>query len=211
MTEQEDDALQDQILTLLSARHGHFLFESGHHGDMWLELESLCLHPRRVQSLATHLAEPLAKLDIDAVCGPLVEGAYVALMVATLLDVTFVYSERHARPAVDGFFPVGYRIPKSLRSGLKGKRVAIVNDVINAGSAVRGTFDDLQTCGAIVVGISAFLVLGTAATAFASGKDIPLRSLAALPNNLWTPPECPLCASGVALEDPAGFVRTLRT
>jgi hypothetical protein len=39
---------------------------------------------------------------------------------------------------------VKYRIPPALRSQVRGKRVAIVNDVINAGSAVRGTFLDLR-------------------------------------------------------------------
>jgi orotate phosphoribosyltransferase len=211
VTKRGDDAMQDQVLALLSARKGHFLFESGHHGEMWLDLESLCLHPTRVQGIAVHLAEPLANLAVDAVCGPLVEGAFVALMVAMLLDVSFVYSERHARPGANGLFPAGYRVPASLRNDLKGKRVAIVNDVINAGSAVSGTFDDLHSCGAIVVEIGALLVLGSAAAAFALDKGVPLRSVASLPNNLWTPSECPLCASGTPLEDPAEFVLSRST
>jgi orotate phosphoribosyltransferase len=147
----------------------------------------------------------LSKLGVDAVCGPLVEGAFVALMVALLLNVQFTYSERFARVAEGRLFPAGYRVPAPLREGLRGKRVAIVNDVINAGSAMRGTFADLQNCGAVVVDISALLVLGTAAPAFASSKGIPLRSVATLPNVLWTPSECPLCVSRVLLEDIAAF------
>jgi len=27
--------LRNEISQLLSARHGHFLFESGHHGELW--------------------------------------------------------------------------------------------------------------------------------------------------------------------------------
>jgi orotate phosphoribosyltransferase len=87
----------------LSARKGHFLLESGHHGDLWLDLESLCLRPQRVQIVAAELAEPLSKLEVDAVCGPLVEGAFVALMVALLLNVQFTYSERFARSAEVAF------------------------------------------------------------------------------------------------------------
>ena len=121
--------MQEQVLELLSARKGHFLLESGHHGDLWLDLESLCLRPRRVQIAAAELAEPLSKLEVDAVCGPLVEGAFVALMVALLLNVQFTYSERFARSAEGGLFPAGYRVPAPLREGLRGKRVAIVNDV----------------------------------------------------------------------------------
>jgi orotate phosphoribosyltransferase len=201
--------VREQVLALLSARKGHFLLESGHHGDLWLDLESLCLRPQRARIVAAELAERLSKLEIDAVCGPLVEGAFVGLMVALQLNVQFTYSERFARSAASGLFPAGYRIPAPLREGLRDKRVAIVNDVINAGSAMRGTFNDLQDCGAIVVAIGALLVLGTAAPVFASGKGVPLRSVATLPNDLWTPSECPLCASKIPLEDIAAFAVTL--
>jgi orotate phosphoribosyltransferase len=87
--------------------------------------------------------------------------------------------------------------------------VAIVNDVINAGSAVRGTFFDLEECGASVVAINTLLVLGSAADQFAASKKVPLNSLATLPNAIWMPAECPLCASGSRLEDVASFSRGL--
>jgi orotate phosphoribosyltransferase len=202
--------MQKTLLELLSGRQGHFLLESGHHGDLWLDLETLCLRPQSVQAVAAELAAPLSDLQVDAVCGPLVEGAFVALMVALQLEVQFTYSERFVRPAADGLFPAGYRVPAPLREGLRGKRVAIVDDVINAGSAIRGTFADLEECGAKVVAISSLLVLGSAAAKFAASKNVPLHNLATLPNNLWTASECPLCESGIPLEDVAAFATTLR-
>jgi orotate phosphoribosyltransferase len=202
--------MQEKVLELLSGRQGHFLLESGHHGDLWLDLETLCLRPQRVQAVATRLAAPLSDLQVDAVCGPLAEGAFVALMVALQLDIQFTYSERFVRPVADGLFPAGYRVPASLREGLRGKRVAIVDDVINAGSAIRGTFADLEECGAKVVALSALLVLGPAAAQFATNKNVPLHHLATLPNNLWTVSECPLCESGIPLQDVAAFATTLR-
>jgi orotate phosphoribosyltransferase len=42
----------ENVLELLSARKGHFLLESGHHGDLWLDLETLFLRPLRVKNLA---------------------------------------------------------------------------------------------------------------------------------------------------------------
>src|ERR1700733_850724 len=196
--------MEERVLELLSARKGHFLLESGHHGDLWLDLENLCLMPPLVKSLAAQLARSIANLSVDAVCGPLVEGAFVGILVALELNVEFTYSERFARPSESGLFRAGYRIPSSLRPRLRGKRVAIVNDVINAGSAVRGTFEDLEICGATVAAISTLLVLGTAASEYASSKGVALKSLAEMPNNLWTPAQCPLCASGLPLDDVAG-------
>jgi orotate phosphoribosyltransferase len=195
----------DDILSLVAARKGHFLLESGHHGELWLDLELLYVRPRLVEPAAVELATRLAALGVDAVCGPLVEGAFVALMVASHLGVDFSYSERFAQPPEDGLFTAEYRIPGALTSRLRHKRVAIVNDVVNAGSAVRGTFAALADCGAAPVAIGALLVLGTAAFEFASSKGIALQSMAALPNSLWTPAECPLCVVGAPLADLGNF------
>jgi orotate phosphoribosyltransferase len=203
--------LQDDVLNLVAAKKGHFLLESGHHGSLWLDLELLCLRPGRLRPFVVELANRLSKLEIEYVCGPLVEGALVSLMVAAELDVYFCYSERFTRRTEDGLFPVGYRIPDTLRGNVREKRVVIVNDVINAGSAVRGTFDGLQGCGAKIAGIGALLVLGTAAREFARSKNVALESIAALPNTLWTASECPLCSSGVPLEDVARFREFLGT
>lgn len=126
-------------------------------------------------------------------------------MVASELNVSFSYSERFVGRVQEGLFPAGYRVPRSLHRSVQQKRVAIVNDVINAGSAVRGTFSDLQDCGANVVAIGSLLVLGTAAPEFFSSKGVVFESIAELPNNLWTASTCPLCFSGIPLEDAGGF------
>ncbi|HUB58967.1 MAG TPA: hypothetical protein VL975_00775 [Candidatus Micrarchaeia archaeon] len=128
------------------------------------------------------------------------EGAYVALLVALELGCDFVYAERFANPSLEGLFPVEYRLPKALHGAVKGKGVAIVNDVISAGSAVRGAFRDLQFLGAEVIGIGALFGLGDSADKFAAKKHIALELLQRMPHNLWTREECPLCAAGKAIE-----------
>ena len=193
---------EDGLLGSAAARGGHFLLESGHHGELWLDLELLCLHPRQLAASITALTEMLRPFEVDAVCGPLNEGAFLALLVSTELDVEFCYAERYEHPESDRLFPVQYCIPAPLRSIVAGKRVAIVNDVISAGSAVRGAHADLLACGAEPVAIAALLVLGESAARFAQDRHIPLISLAHRPYHLWTPAECPLCAAGVPLQHP---------
>ena len=192
--------MSEHLLSLVSGRQGHFRLESGHHGDLWFQLETLCLNAREIRSFAARLAEQLKKHDVEVVCGPLAEGAFVALLVALELGCEFVYAERFADETQEGLFPVEYCLPKALGPAVKGKRVAIVNDVINAGSAVRGAFFDLQTHGARVVAIGALLALGDAIVEFATEQGVALELLERMPNNLWTPAECPLCAEGVPLE-----------
>jgi orotate phosphoribosyltransferase len=194
------DPLQEDVVKLLAARKGHFRFESGYHGDLWLELDPLYVRPICLRQLIAELARRLAGHGVEAVCGPLVGGAFLAQLVAQELDVEFYFAEQLARSQSDGLYPVAYRIPDALRSRVRGKATAVVDDVINAGSAVRGAFADLLGCGARPVVIGALLVLGQPAARFAASAGVPLESLASLPNALWEPAACPLCASGTPLE-----------
>lgn len=202
---------QREIAALLPWQKGHFKFESGHHGDSWLNLELLCLQPEPVEQLAAVLADCLSEQRPDAVCGPLVEGAFVALMVARRLKVPFTYTERfdvsaaaHSAKAdskSDEMFPVSYRLPGRQREIVGGKRVVIVNDVIGAGSAVLGTLKDLYDCGADPVAIGALATRGPSATVLARENGLVLETLASFPGDMWKPSECPLCAAGVPLVD----------
>lgn len=194
--------IDDGLTGILSARRGHFLLESGHHGDLWLDLESLCFRPERIRVLAGRLSDLLSNHDVEMVCGPLVEGAFVSLMVAEHLGLPFTYSQPHRSRDAGPLFPVSYRVPRALRERVAGRRVAIVNDVINAGSAVRGTLEDLRACGAEPVAMAALVVLGTAAGRLATENEVALERLCELPNAIWTPSECPLCAEGVPLSTP---------
>lgn len=191
---------QEQQVSMLPGSVGHFRLESGHHSDLWLDLPRLCVVPELVRQRAAILAARLAPHHVEVICGPLVEGAYVALLVALDLGATFTYAERIAPTAGDDrLFAVRYVLPNGLRGQVRGKRVAIVNDVVSAGSAVRGTLDDLKACGATVVAIGTLAVLGASMPAFAEGQGIAFESVASFAHNLWPPAECPLCTAGVPL------------
>lgn len=135
------------------------------------------------------------------ICGPMIGGAFVAQRIALALDAEFCYAER----TVNAETKVYYRIPAVMRSIVRGQRVAVVDDVINAGSAVGGTIEDLLHCGAIPVAIGALLILGTAAAALAARHGAALESVATHPINLWKPEDCPLCAAGVPLDRTEGI------
>ena len=192
------------FLSTVRTRRGHFLLESGHHSDFWMDLETLCLRPAMIQPFASELAARLQAYEVDAVCGPFNEGAFVALMVAGDLNCDFTYAERFANPTREELFPVEYRLPRTLRPFVHGRRVAIVNDVVSAGSAVRGAFADLEAHGAEVVAIGALLVLGTSIGTFAGERGIAVEALEQLPSNVWAPADCPLCQSGTLLETLGG-------
>ena len=188
----------------MAPRAGHFRFESGHHGDRWLEPDLLLERPTALRPFAARLAERLQRHRFEVVCGPLTGGAFLAQMVAEQCDVAFAFAERFAPPpSSEALYQVRYRIPDALRDGLRGESVAIVNDVTNAGSAVRGTYEDLVACGARPVAIGTLIAFGTWSTSFATDHDLAFEALETSGNNLWTPDECPLCAAGEPLEDPS--------
>ena len=189
--------MEETLLELLSARRGHFILESGQHGNLWLELDSLFLRPARLQPFVRALARRLAAHGVEAVVGPLIGGAFVAEMIATELDIGFAFAERRH----DGR-GVSYAVPSALHPGLRGRAVAIVDDAINPGSATRATFAALTALGARPVAVGALLILGeTALPAFAA-RGLAVESIARLPNELWEPDACTLCAAGQRLSSP---------
>jgi orotate phosphoribosyltransferase len=192
--------MYEQILSLVNTRSGHFEYESGHHGDTWLDLETLCRSPAALRPYVTELAARIGSYEPELLCGPLVEGAFVALLVASEMRCGFVYAARFAPQNPDGLFPVRYQIPESLGTAVRGKRVAIVNDVISAGSAVRGAYDHLRALGGTVVAVASLVILGDEFVGFAAQHNVPLLGLLRRPHNIWEPASCPLCAGGTKLE-----------
>ena len=193
-----------ELINVLPARRGHFRMESGHHGDLWLDLDALFLRPHRMRQFAGELAQRLSAHPIEAVCGPLIGGAFLAQIIAADLDVECFYAERFVHPQSADLPLVEYHIPHTLRNKICGKKVAIVDDAINAGSALRGTLTDVLMCGAEPVVIGALLVLGDPASRIAVDNHLPLECVAHLPNTVWERSVCPLCAAGMALEDVGG-------
>jgi orotate phosphoribosyltransferase len=190
-----------ELLGLVAARHGHFRLESGHHAELWLELDQLFKRPAALKPLIAELAGRVASHGVDVVCGPLTGGAFLAELMAAELGVDFAFSERTVSDR-SGLFPIDYRIKPALRAAVKDRRAAVVDDAISMGSAVRATAADLEACEATPVVIGALLVMGPAGPEFAAARRLPLERLADLPSRIWLPSECPLCASGIPVAGP---------
>lgn len=97
-------------------------------------------------------------------------------------------------------FPVKYRVPDSLHAAVRGRRVAICNDMISAGSAVRGAYLHLKELGADVVVVASLMVCGSGFRLLATEHGLNVEALTSFDSSLWTPDCCPLCAKGERLE-----------
>jgi orotate phosphoribosyltransferase len=78
--------------------------------------------------------------------------------------------------------------------------MAIVDDVVIAGSALRGTFAELTARGAETVVAGALMVLGTHGNDFFAQQGVAVESLGQEDFELWAPDTCPRCAAGEPLE-----------
>lgn len=174
---------------LARPRRGHFDLGTGYHGDLWLDLDSLFLRPAQLEPAARRLADELRRYQPDAVCGPWAGGAFLALELARLLGVAFL-------PAFPGS---SFRIPESLRGQITGWQVAVADDAINAGTAVRASCDELRSAGAVPVAVAAILAVGQAAALVSGSLGLPFHRLSDLDSQVWPAAGCPLCAQGAPL------------
>jgi orotate phosphoribosyltransferase len=192
------------MLSALPGRRGHFLLESGYHTDLWLTLDAMFVEPATTAPLVSRLAERLRRHDITAVCGPLLGGAFLAQGLATTLGVRFYCTVPDAkpRPPGAGLFTARYYLPAGVASRIRGERIAVVDDVISAGSSVRATIAALDDAGASTIVVGSFMMLGEAGVRHFAERALPVETLDRQPFNLWQPADCPLCAAGSELQDP---------
>jgi orotate phosphoribosyltransferase len=171
-------------------RRGHFGYESGHHGDIWLELDLLVSQPKRMRALAQELAGRLAGFGADLVCGPLEGGAFLAQWVAAALDTGFVYTARAAN--ADG--PPGYALPGG--TVVDGHKAVVVDDAINLGMATNATVAALRGAGCDVVALGSVLVCTPGGAEVGRRLGVPQVWLAEVSIKVWEPADCPLCRAG---------------
>jgi orotate phosphoribosyltransferase len=190
------------FMKLVDGRRGHFRLESGDHGALWLDLDPLFADPQRIEPLVDVLTNALRPYKVTAVCGPLLGGAFLAQLVAHALGVMFSFTER-VTLATRGLYQARYRLPPTFAARVRGQRLAMVDDVMSAGSALRGTYEELQAHGANPVVAGALLVLGSTGSEFFKERGVAVEAAARDDYELWLPADCPLCAGGLPLEDVA--------
>jgi orotate phosphoribosyltransferase len=193
MTDQQPDPQAAEILEVLESTgavlRGHFKLSSGRHSDLFVQKFRVLEHP----SLATRFGSDIAKLfggEFEAVASPAVGAIVLGFTTALAAGGRFVFAER-----------VDDRM--TFRRGFgfaPGERVLVVEDIVTTGGSAREVVDAARAAGANVVGVGVLIDRGDPARPPDLGVE--LRSLVRLDVSSWAPDECPLCKSGVGLEDP---------
>jgi orotate phosphoribosyltransferase len=184
------------LARLARPRRGHFDLGTGFHGDLWLDLDALFLRPALLSPWIRELAGRLREHRADAVCGPMEGGAFLALAIAGILETAFLPAYREGQ----GYRLAGVPGVPGVPGGISGWRVAIADDAVNAGTAVRACAGLLRGHGAVPVAVAALLAVGPASAAV---PEVPCYAAAALDSHAWPEDGCPLCARGTPLSHPA--------
>ena len=198
----DHDEMDSGVIGLARPQRGHFDLGTGFHGDVWLDLDALFLRPSLLRPYVSMLGDRLREHRIDAVRGPMEGGALLAHAIADRLGVAFLaaYRAPGQQGKQQGSAPA-YRLP-GVPGGIGEWRVAIADDAVNAGTAVRACAGLLLSRGAVPVAVAALLSLGPAGAAVAEGISVPLYAAGTIQSQAWPAAECPLCAGDVPFTEP---------
>lgn len=174
--------------------------ESGYHSALWLDLDALFAAPERVRPFVSALANSLRRYRVQVVCGPLLGGAFLAQSIADALGAEFWYTEPVPRDETTGLYRAQYRLPAAFVGRGTQPRVALVDDVMSAGSSLRATDVALRDRSADVVAVGALLMLGSVGAKYFADRNVAVESVARGELEMWEPADCPHCAAGVPLE-----------
>lgn len=190
--------LADQTLHILTnsaaiLANDHFVYISGDHGSGWINKDAIYPHTDQLEQLCRGLAQLVRPLDIEIVCGPATGGLIIAEWTAHELGVLATFTEHDTPP------PGALRGPFVLRRGydrlVAGKRVLVVDDIVNTGHSARETMRALRQAGANVIAVGALVNRGNVDAAGLGVADFHYLLEYRIP--AWPESTCPLCQSGV--------------
>jgi orotate phosphoribosyltransferase len=172
----------------------HVVYTSGKHGSAYVNKDAVYPNTARVAELCRFLGDAAAPHRPEIVCGPATGGIILAQWTAHHLGVPAVYAEK----APDG----GMVLKRGYDKLVAGRRVLVVEDVLNTGGSIRDTVRAVRAAGGDVVAAAALVNRGGVTAA-----DVEAPALTALLDvelDAWDAADCPLCRDRVPVNTDVG-------
>ena len=172
----------------------HVVYTSGKHGSAYVNKDAVYPSTARVAELCRYLADAATPHRPEVVCGPATGGIILAQWTAHHLGVPAVYAEK----APDG----GMVLKRGYDKLVAGRRVLVVEDVLNTGGSIRDTVRAVRAAGGEVVAAAALVNRGRVTAA-----DVEAPALTALLDvdlDAWEAADCPLCRDRVPVNTDVG-------
>lgn len=175
----------DYLKRELLLREGHFEFRSGRHTSVLLDRDRLIAEPEIASRMGYALAKAFFVDKIDTVATPSIWGAGLAQWVAYFLEPRAHVV--HATPTRGG----ERHVAENLHRMIRGKRLAVVDNLIVSGETIQSFVDMLEELGGEIIQIGALWDL--------ADLHVDGQRVYGLLDDIypaWKPEDCPLCASG---------------
>ncbi len=172
----------------------HIVYTSGKHGSAYVNKDAVYPSTARVAELCRFLADASTPHRPEIVCGPAMGGIILAQWTGHHLGLPAVYAEK----APEG----GMVLRRGYDKLVAGKRVLVVEDILNTGGSVKDAVAAVRAAGGIVVAVAALVNRGAVTAA-----DVGVPALVALLDialDAWDADACPLCRDGVPVNTDVG-------
>ncbi len=181
----------------------HFVYVTGEHGSGWIDKDAIFPNTAWADELCGLLAEQVRDREAEIVCGPATGGLIVSQWIGHHLELPSVFADHGKEHGYDPATAVAtstlLRPPFVLRRGydraVAGKRVLVVDDVVNTGESLRETCVAVSAAGGEVVCVAALCTRGNAGPGDLGCDDFAYLAEFEIPS--WPAAECELCSEGV--------------
>jgi orotate phosphoribosyltransferase len=172
----------------------HFVYTSGKHGSGYINSDPIFTDPRLMSDLCAEVVEPFTG-EVDTVAAPATGGIVMAVLSAR------AFVDRGEAVAITWADKVGGGQFAFERAGfaekLEGKRVLVVEDLLNTGGSVEKVCRLVEQHGGTLVGVSVVCNRGGVT---AGRLRVPrLESLADVDFLTMDADACDLCAAAVPI------------
>lgn len=181
----------------------HFVYVTGEHGDGWIDKDAIFPHTDRTARICELLAEATQELEAEMVCGPATGGLVVSQWTAHQLDLPAIFCDHgkehgyHPKHAEPGRLRPPFVLKRGYRELVAGKRILVVDDVVNTGESLREVATAVRDAGGEVPAVAALCTRGRA-TADDCGAE-RLITLCEIEVPAWPADMCHLCRRGVPI------------
>jgi len=171
----------------------HFVYTKGGHGKAYVNKDDIYPDPDQLSALCKEIAFQTWGLGVQAVAGPTVGGVLVSQWVAYWLR-RFTGDEKIIAVFADESDEKGQRILKrGYGSRVAGKKVLVVEDVINTGGSAAATVKAVQGAGGEIVQCFALCNRSANKSAAAELISVPTYALLNVDMDNFPAAECPYC------------------
>ena len=178
----------------------HIVYTSGKHGSAYLNKDAIYPHTSLVSELCKAFAQEFKGKGIEAVAAPALGGIILSQWTAHHLslmekrEILAVYTEK--TPDNGQVFTRGYD------KCVAGKKVLVVEDILNTGGSVRKVVDAVRHAGGTAVAAAALVNRGRVTSEDVG--EVPLFTLASISLEAWDEHECHLCTQGIPVNTAVG-------